>query len=355
MSKATDPADLRRLARSIVVVTVSLVCAIGSVSAQSTLSDDRVVALCGKDMLRASELEDLVSGKLMRLKAEEYRLKRIVVDQWIASRLLEQAASERDLTVEAFLRAEVDDRVPEVSDVEARAVIESSGDRFRDMPISQAITSVQQDMRQRRVAKRKQDVLAALQQATKVEVYLHQPRVAVATFGRPSKGPSNAPITIVVFADFECPYCSRLKPVLDRLLTDFSSSVRVVHRHFPLENHVNAIKAAEAAECASQQNQFWQMHDLLFANQRQLQPGDLKRYAGSLGLNQDQFAECLDSSTGAPIWQHDKNDAESYGVSGTPTLFVNGRMLPGLVTFDVLAHIVREELKKLNVAAHVGG
>ena len=155
------------------------------------------------------------------------------------------------------------------------------------------------------------------------------------------RGPVEAPITLVEYGDFECPYCGRAEPVIRELLSDFGD-VRYVWRHLPLNDvHPHAQLAAEAAEAAAEQRAFWEMHDLLFAHQDRLVPADLRRYAAALGLDLDRFEESLRRHAGATRIAEDVDSADLSGVSGTPTFFVNGRRHHGAYDIEALSSAVR--------------
>jgi protein-disulfide isomerase len=172
------------------------------------------------------------------------------------------------------------------------------------------------------------------------------PRVGVDASAGHGLGPSVAPVTIVVFADFACPYCARLAPTLRALQTAYDNQVRLVFREFPLGDHPRAAAAAAAAECAADQGRFWQMHDRLFADQRHLEAGDLLRRAREIGLDTEEFERCRVSGHMRRRIEKDLADGARYGVAGTPTLFVNGRYVSGLRSFESLAALVDEELAR---------
>jgi Na+/H+ antiporter NhaA/protein-disulfide isomerase len=156
------------------------------------------------------------------------------------------------------------------------------------------------------------------------------------------RGPEEAPVTVVEYGDFECPYCGRAEPTVRELLADFGDEVRYVWRHLPLNDvHPNAQLAAEASEAAANQGAFWEMHDLLLAHQDALQPADLLRYADELGLDVDRFEEELRRHEGAPRIAEDVDSADLSGVSGTPTFFVNGRRHEGAYDIASLSTAVR--------------
>ncbi len=149
--------------------------------------------------------------------------------------------------------------------------------------------------------------------------------VEIATEGSPSRGSQMAPVTIVEFSDFECPYCGRAHPIVQQLLREFEGRVRVVFKHYPLSAHPHAMPAARAAVAAGNQDQFWPMHDLLFEHQRQLEEEDLIGYAEQLGLDMDRFRADMAATETQDRVEADKDAGREAGVEGTPTFFVNGR------------------------------
>jgi protein-disulfide isomerase len=170
--------------------------------------------------------------------------------------------------------------------------------------------------------------------------------VEVAAEGEPAKGPADAPVTIVEFSDFECPYCSRVVPTLDRVKEEYGDRVRLVFKQYPLPNHANAQKAAEASLCAHDQGEFWAMHDAMFADQRNLGPDGLAAMAEEIGLEMEAFRQCLSSGKYEAAVKEDLDDGLAVGVSGTPAMFVNGRMISGAVPYEEIAQVVDEELEE---------
>jgi formate-nitrite transporter family protein len=154
-----------------------------------------------------------------------------------------------------------------------------------------------------------------------------RPTLLAVAVGAPDhvRGSVDAPVTLVEYADFECPFCGRWFPDLQRVLQDLGPRVRFVFRHFPIsEQHPHAESAAEAAEAAGAQGKFWEMHDLLFENQRHLAPEDLLRYAGALGLDLARFTSELEQGTHQAKIREDFLSGVRSGVNGTPTFFING-------------------------------
>ncbi|WAM29612.1 DsbA family protein [Myxococcus sp. NMCA1] len=162
----------------------------------------------------------------------------------------------------------------------------------------------------------------------------------------PVKGASNAPVTIVAFSDFECPFCSRVVPTLKQLEDQYGGKIKVAFKNQPLPFHANAKPAAAAALAAHEQGKFWEYHDKLFANQRALDRASLEKYAQELGLNMNKFKAALDQGKFNAQIEADMAQASSVGANGTPTFFINGRTLVGAQPVDAFKRVIDEELKK---------
>lgn len=174
-------------------------------------------------------------------------------------------------------------------------------------------------------------------------------RIEVSVDNDPVKGLEDAPVTIVEFSDFECPFCARfVKETLPKIEENYikTGKVKFVFRDFPLPFHPNAQKAHEAAECAREQGKFWEYHDILFKNTQALSVSDLKNYANELGLDTIKFNECLDSGRKTEEVEKDLQDGQNYGVQGTPTFFINGIQIVGAQPYSVFEQIIEQELNK---------
>ncbi|OGY68705.1 MAG: hypothetical protein A3B94_02000 [Candidatus Jacksonbacteria bacterium RIFCSPHIGHO2_02_FULL_43_10] len=155
------------------------------------------------------------------------------------------------------------------------------------------------------------------------------------------RGDFNAPITLVEFSDFECPFCERHYPTMNQILSNYQGKVRLVYKHFPLSFHPNAQKAAESSECAGEQDKFWEYHDKLFANQANGFSADkFKQWAVELKLNAKKFNDCLDDGKYAAKVQADFQEGSQKGVSGTPATFVNGQLVSGAVPYESFKQII---------------
>jgi protein-disulfide isomerase len=152
-------------------------------------------------------------------------------------------------------------------------------------------------------------------------------KLEISTTDAPVRGAPMAKATIVEFSDFQCPHCGAAHPELVRLLKEFDGNVKLVYRYFPLSNHSRALPAARAAEAARAQGKFWEMHDLLFENQRALEDADLEKYAKQLGLDMEKFKADMNSEATEKRIQADRDMGQKLGIEATPSFFVNGRPL----------------------------
>jgi len=169
-------------------------------------------------------------------------------------------------------------------------------------------------------------------------------RFVVDTEGDPAKGADDATVTIVEFADFRCGYCRRfLEQTITPLLDTYGQDVRFVYRDYPILGN-DSVSAAFAGECAMQQDKFWEFHDLMYANQDNLTTEAFTQYATDLGMDVDAFLVCLDSDEAAAMVQRDYEAGQTLGVSGTPTFFINGKMLVGAQPYQAFAQIIDDEL-----------
>jgi protein-disulfide isomerase len=171
-------------------------------------------------------------------------------------------------------------------------------------------------------------------------------KVDVPVGDSPAKGPKSAPVTIVIFSDFQCPFCSRVEPTLAQLEKDYAGKLRFVWKNQPLPFHDKAKPAAEAAMAAGAQGKFWEMHDKLFANQQSLDRATFEKHAQELGLNMEKFKSDLDTHKFEEQIKKDSEEGTKVGANGTPTFFINGYQLVGAQPVDAFKKLIDEQLKK---------
>jgi protein-disulfide isomerase len=171
-------------------------------------------------------------------------------------------------------------------------------------------------------------------------------RYTVDTKGSPAMGPDTAPVTIVEFSDFQCPFCGRVGPTLKKIKKEYGDQVRIVFKHQPLDFHAKAPAAHAAAEAAHRQGKFWEMHDKIFADQKAMSPEKYVEYATELELDVDQFKADVASEDVKKRVDADKKEAAKLGSTGTPGFFINGLNLKGAKPFEAFKEVIDKELKK---------
>ncbi len=271
----------------------------------------------------------------------------------LADKLFEAEAAKRGITKKELLDKELEGKVKDPTPQDIEAFYEANKQNI-NKPLAQASDQIRQYLKTENRNKTIGDFAERLKAEYKVSMFLPPLRSAISTEGSPSQGSKDAPITIVEFSDFQCPYCSRLSNTLHDVIAKYGDKVQLVYRQFPLSQiHPFAEKAAEASLCAADQNQFWQMHNLMFETQNLLKADDLKANAAKLNLDPAVFNLCLDSGKYAEKVKNDLREGISLGVSATPSLFVNGRFLAGALPLSDISRIIDEEMiyKSLDVAA----
>jgi protein-disulfide isomerase len=266
-----------------------------------------------------------------------------VLEDLIATKLIDAEAASRHVTTSELLKTEIEDKITPPNTAEIEPVYDGVADRYPGMTREQALADIADGMRRQRMAVRRAQFIKELRARAGVRVNLEPPRVAVNAEG-PSRGGANAQVTIVEFSDFECPYCGHAVETLRQVDKSYGDKVRIVFRDYPLFSHRTAKRAAEAAHCADEQGKFWEMHDRLFSKGGPLSDADLYRFAAQSGLDQAKFDACLTSGKYKDAWKASQEEGNRVGVASTPSFFVNGRLIVGAAGFDVFSKIIDEEL-----------
>jgi protein-disulfide isomerase len=263
------------------------------------------------------------------------------LDQIIQDRLLEAEAAAKGVTKEQLL---ADIKPAPVTDADVDSFYEQNKAQI-PRPKEEVAGQIKMYLEQQRQGETRQKYFDDLRARYKVEYLMEPDRIEVAATG-PAVGPATAPITIVEFSDFQCPFCSRLAPTIEQVKQKYGDKVRIVFRQFPLNFHQFAQKAAEASLCANEQGKFWQMHDAMFQNQQNLAVEQLKAKAAELGLNADQFNTCLDQGKFVSQVAADLEAGTKAGVNGTPAMFINGRFLSGAQPLGEITKVIDDELQR---------
>jgi len=323
-------------------------CPSSSSSAPSTaLGDPKVVvAEIDGEKISDADLTLAVAGQLSRIQSEIYDIKKNGLDQIIEEKLLEKEAKKRGLSVDALMKAEVVDKVGDIPDQEIADFYNQNKSRVGNRTLEELKQPIKQQLFARKASVYRNNLVDRLKSAAKVDILMEAPKVDVSVDDDPMKGSKNASVTIIEFTDYQCPFCGKARPVVKELIAEYGDKIHYVLRDFPLDFHPYAKKAAEAADCAGDQGKYWEYSDILWENQGALQIPDLKKYAGSIKLDQKKFDDCLDQGKFAPEVEKDAADGAKAGVSGTPSFFINGQAVTGALPIEKFKEIIDAELKK---------
>jgi protein-disulfide isomerase len=275
-----------------------------------------------------------------------FEIRQQTLDQIVTDQVLEKEAKAQGITKEALLDKEVNSKVTDPTPAEVDQVWEANKARMPGKTKEQVAPDIIKWLKSQKAPAVQQSFLQGLKTKYKVQVLMEAPRTQVAVDDDPVKGPASAPVTIVEFSDFQCPFCGKVEATVKQVLDNYKDKVRFVYRDFPLSIHPYAPKAAEAGECAHEQGKFWEFHDALYADQSKLSIPDLEATAARLGMNADAFKKCLDSGKYAAEVQKDMDDAQKAGVNSTPSFFINGIAVVGAQQYQAFADVIDRELAK---------
>lgn len=302
----------------------------------------RVLASVNGSNVLLGELEESLKAITYEYRSKVFEVEKRVLDEMIDDVLIAQEASRRGTTPQALVESEIAPKARKVDVFEASKFYNENKGQMGGQSFAAVKDDLMAMMRVSAIAEAKHVFAEALRQRADVKIALVEPAAptyAVDVPGRPAKGPASAPVTVVEFSDFQCPQCARVFAQLEEVLKPYAGKVRVVARHFPLEQHPQAFKAAEAAEAAAEQGRFWEYAALLYANQADLSVSKLKDLATQAGLDRKRFDAALDSGKFAEVVQKEFDDAVRIGVAGTPAFYVNGRLVSGSTAEAIKAAI----------------
>lgn len=321
-------------------------------SAGQPAAPDVVVAELGDRKITLRELDEkwqtFDPAERMRVTQMLYQNRRNVLDVLVGDLLIEEAAKAAGLPIARYLEQEIGKRAQPVGDADVKAFYETNKERAQGRTFEELRPQIAEFLESQREQQARARLVDELKtKRTDVRVLLDPPRMAIeVNADDPAAGPATAPVTIVEFSDYQCPFCARVVPTLTKLRSVYGDKVRLVFKDFPLPNHPQAVKAAEAAHCAGEQGKYWEMHDRLFANQQGLQVPQLKDHATALELDATRFGQCLDSGKYTAAVNKDLEYGNSLGVSSTPTVYVNGRAVVGAQPFEYFKAVIDEELAR---------
>lgn len=286
------------------------------------------------------------AGSQLRMLQQLYDTRRRVLDFVIGNHLIDREATQRGLSRDELLAQELPSRTLPITDQEVELMFERNREALGGRTLEDVRSEIQAAIERQRPTQALQQFMTELRGgADDILLSLDAPRQRVEVLpDDPAKGPVDAPIVLVEFSDFQCPFCQRATGTLAELIDRYEDQIRLVYKDYPLPSHAQAFKAAEAGNCAHEQGMFWEFHDKMFGSQDALDVPALKSYASELGLEAASFSACLDEGRYTRRVQQDTQIGQRYGVSSTPTVFINGRPVMGAAPLETFDQIIREEL-----------
>ena len=304
-----------------------------------------VVATVEGQAISSEKLRSAMRAELLQLDLERYQAMRTRLDAVITAHLYDLEAEKRGISRAELERSEILTKIEPVGPDKVRSFYEKNSKRLAQ-PFEVLKGRLTELLKRQAELVRREAFARELRERYEVRIHLKPPRAEVGADDDPFMGAADAPVTLIEFSDFQCPYCRRVQPVLKRLLSTYEGKLRVVYRDFPLRGiHPEAQKAAEAAQCANEQGKFWSYHDRLF-EATSLGAEHLKQYAAELGLDVGLFSSCLESGRFYQEVQDDVDDAVAAGVNAAPAFFVNGLMINGAVPYERFVELVELALEE---------
>jgi len=319
---------MRKFCYRITFVCPALV--LGGPLTLSAQESQKLVATVDGQPIYEQDLMSVAGQSLVQLRDQEFKLKSDALNQLLRQKLIEAEAKRKGVTPEELLKQEVDSKIAEPSDDEAKGYYLAAKNQT-SLTFEDIKPQIKQLLKAAEIQQAREKYGDSLRAKADVSIRLQQPKVEVAYDPARVRGDAKAPITIVEFSDFQCPFCQKAQATLNDLLAKYNGQVKLAFLDFPMHSlHPQAQIAAEAARCAEQQGKFWQYHDMLFADQTKLDEAGLAQSARSLGLDENSFQSCLKSGKFKAQIDHDVEEGTRAGVAGTPAFFIDGISLSGV-------------------------
>jgi protein-disulfide isomerase len=310
------------------------------------------VATVGEQTIYEQDLASSAEGQLQPLRSQEYDIKRKALDNLIEQKMLENAAKAKGLTTDQLIQQEVTAKVKDPNDDVIQGYYLAQSGRL-NRPLDDALKAqLREAIKQTQTRQLREDYIKQLRSDNKVVVLLSPPRVQVAHDPKRLRGNAKAPVMIVEFSDYQCPFCHQVEPTVKAVLAKYGDKISLSYRDFPLTAiHSQAMISAEASRCAEEQGKFWEYHDQLFTSSK-LEKDDLIGYARNLKLDDKQFESCLTSEKYKADIEKDEQDGRKVGVNGTPGFFINGVFVNGAKPESEFTGIIDDELGRAAVQHH---
>jgi protein-disulfide isomerase len=300
-----------------------------------------IVAEVDGHALTDADLDHKMSGSLLQARYQYYMTERKALDKMVDDELLQLAAEHKHMTVDQLLEKEVYKDIKDPSEDQLQVYYEGMES---NEPYESLHDQLIEHIRDLRRAKARAAYVKNLRTTATLQIDLAPPVASVDTKDAVLSGSKDAPVVLIEFADYECPYCQKVQPLLLKLKQEYGDKLTIAYKDFPLPMHKRSQKASEAARCAGEQGKYQEFHDMLYAT-KQLEIADLKKHAQTLKLDEAQFDKCLDSGAEADIVKRNLEEGKSLGISGTPSFFANDHFFSGAVEYSTLHEMVDQQIR----------
>ena len=325
-------------------ITTIFVIILANANKANAQNANRVVAVVEGRAITEAEVDDAAVVKVYDLEQQIYAVRKAALDNLIAHAVLEAEAKRQHISIDE-LKKQMSAGPVQITKAEVEKLYEENKAAFAAMSPDEGRLRLQLDLESHARMQKYKEALQLLTSKMKVDVRLSEPRLSNSNAAYTvSSGPANAPVVITAFIDFQCPYCRQFHNVLKQILKTYPSDVRLIFRNLPLDIHADAALAGKASLCANEQNGFWKFHDALFAAD-DLTIESLKKLAVDQGLDLTRFQECLKSDKTNSALRQDIDEAKHFGISATPALIVNGKLLIGALSFEEFKAVVDREIE----------
>ena len=319
--------------------------------ADSGEGDSTPAAMVGNETITMAEVDRAAANQLTKIRQQEYDIRKQTLQQLVNDKLVAAEAAARKVSTDDLLKQEVDAKAPAVTDDEAQQYYDRMKGRMAGKTFDEVKADIIKNLGMQKQLERRTQFVNELSAKNNVKILLDPPRATIMLAKDvPSMGPTDAPVVIAEWSDYQCPFCKRAHPTVEQLLTEYKDKVRFVYNDYPLSFHKQAWPASVAAHCAEDQGKFWEMHKNLMEVQGDLSVADLQKRATDLGLKGDAFNACLDSKKFDTRIQSSFDSGMALGVTGTPAFFINGRMLVGAQPIEAFRDVINDELSRKGVA-----
>jgi len=340
-----------------ILLSLAIVACSGGSGRDAEQGDDQVVAYLGDETITMAELERRAKPDLVKLDIERYEKMRDALDQLALEKILIKKSQELGLTPDELIMAETLDRVPQPTEEAIQQFYKRNKEHMGNRSLEEMRDLIVKTMRNNKANAYREEYFRKLKKEAGLRIVFDPPRAEVKPLEHElARGSADAPVTIVEFGDFACPYCKRVHPTMERLLVEYNDRIHFVFRDYPLVIHERAVPAAQAARCADDQGKFWDYYQHLMAIKGDLDDEDLAARAAAVGLDVDAFKSCYEAKPHDEEIHASIDSGQELGVQSTPTFFINGRRVIGAKTYEELKEIIDAELERAEPSPeNVGG